>query len=211
MSIAKASVTPISNSKLRSCDVYIGFHGQNPNLIRFCKWLKSELEAQGIACFGADRANYVDNQSHEIADRVICSVTFAVVVVTRYSLLNHLSLEELRFFAQKKNLIPAFFETDANHIASLSNPHSNDKEFKEALDGLMRSHEFKLEANDGCWRSCISQAVGIPSAKLGRKSVADKEVEMFEELPFPRNMYFVGREKEIMEIETTFFGYGDYL
>ncbi|CAI9787830.1 unnamed protein product [Fraxinus pennsylvanica] len=211
MSFAKASVTPISNSKLRSCDVYIGFHGQNPNLIRFCKWLKSELEVQGIACFGADRANYVDNQSHEIADRVICSVTFAVVVVTRYSLLNHLSLEELRFFAHKKNLIPVFFETDANKIASLFNPHSDNKEFKEALDGLMRSHEFKLEANDGSWRSCASKAVGILRTKLGRKSVADKEVEMFEELPFPRNKYFVGREKEIMEIETTFFGYGDYL
>ncbi|KAL2467003.1 P-loop containing nucleoside triphosphate hydrolase superfamily protein [Abeliophyllum distichum] len=111
MSFAKASVSPISNSKLRSFDVYIGFHGQNPNLIRFCKWLKLELEVQGIACFVADRANYVDNQSHEIADKVICSVTFAVVVVTKYSLLNHLSLEELRFFAQKKNLIPVFFET----------------------------------------------------------------------------------------------------
>ncbi|KAL2483791.1 P-loop containing nucleoside triphosphate hydrolase superfamily protein [Forsythia ovata] len=211
MSFAKASVSPISNSKLRSCDVYIGFHGQNPNLIRFCKWLKLELEVQGIACFVADRANYVDNQSHEIADQIICSVTFAVVVITRYSLLNHLSLEELRFFAQKKNLIPVFFETDANEIASLFNPHSHNKESKEALDGLMRSHEFKLEANDGGWKSCVSKAAGILRAKLGRKSVADKEAEIFEELPFPRNKYFVGREKEIMEIETMFFGYGDYL
>ncbi|KAL2467004.1 P-loop containing nucleoside triphosphate hydrolase superfamily protein [Abeliophyllum distichum] len=75
----------------------------------------------------------------------------------------------------------------------------------------MRSREFKLEANDGSWRSCVSKAAGILRAKLGRKSVADKEAEMFEELPFPRNKYFVGREKEIMEIETTFFGYGDYL
>ncbi|KAL0407058.1 UNVERIFIED_CONTAM: hypothetical protein Slati_4019700 [Sesamum latifolium] len=34
---------------------------------------------------------------------------------------------------------------------------------------------------------------------------------MYEELPFPRNKYFVGREKEIMDIETAFFGCGDYL
>ncbi|KAK4386857.1 hypothetical protein Sango_2556300 [Sesamum angolense] len=211
VSFAKGSVSPASNAKLRSCDVYIGFHGQNPNLIRFCKWLKSELEVQGIACFVADRAKYADNQSHEIADRVICSVTFGVVVVTNFSLLNHLSLEEIRFFAQKKNLIPLFFDTDANEIASLFNPHADNKECKEALDGLMRCHEFKLEANDGNWRSCISKASGILRGKLGRKSVAEKEVDMYEELPFPRSKYFVGREKEIMDIETAFFGCGDYL
>ncbi|KAL2473165.1 P-loop containing nucleoside triphosphate hydrolase superfamily protein [Forsythia ovata] len=211
ISFARGSVSPASNAKLRSCDVYIGFHGQNPNLIRFCKWLKSELEDQGIACFVADRAKYADNQSHEIADRVICSVTFGVVVVTSYSLLNHLSLEEIRFFAQKKNLIPLFFDTEANEIVSLFNPHSDNKECREALDGLMRSHEFRLEANEGNWRNCVSKAAGILRAKLGRKSMAEKEVEGFEELPFPRNKCFVGREKEIMEVETTFFGYGDYL
>ncbi|KAL2475926.1 P-loop containing nucleoside triphosphate hydrolase superfamily protein [Abeliophyllum distichum] len=210
-SSAKGSISHTSNAKLRSCDVYIGFHSHDPNLIRFCKWLKSELEVQGIACFVTNRAKYEENQSHEIADRVICSVTFGVVVVTSFSLLNHFSLEEIRFFAQKKNLIPLFFDTDADEIASLFNPHSENKERKEALDGLVRSREFKLEANEGNWRSCISKAAGILGAKLGRKSVAKKEVERFEELPFPRNKYFVGREKEIMEIETAFFGCGDCL
>ncbi|XP_051133591.1 uncharacterized protein LOC127253187 [Andrographis paniculata] len=213
ISFAKGSVSsPASNAKLRSCDVYIGFHGQNPNLVRFCKWLKSELEVQGIACFVADRAKYADNQSHEIADRVICSVTFGIVVVTNYSLLNHLSLEEIRFFAQKKNLIPVFFDTDANEITSLFNQHGDKKEFKEAMEGLMRCHEFKLEANDGNWRSCISKAAGILKTKLGRKSVAEKEADTHNhELPLARNKYFVGREKEIMEIETAFFGCGDYM
>ncbi|CAA3024079.1 Tir-nbs resistance [Olea europaea subsp. europaea] len=210
ISFARGSVSPACNAKLRSCDVYIGFHGQNPNLIRFCKWLKSELEDQGIACFVADRARYADNQSHEIADRVICSVTFGVVIVTSYSLPNHLSLEEIRFFAQKKNLIPLFFDTDANEIARLFNPHSDNKECREALDGLLRSHEFRLEANDGNWRNCVSKAAGILRGKLGRKSMTEKEVESFEELPFPRNKYFVGREKDIMEIENTFFGHRDY-
>ncbi|KAL3851073.1 hypothetical protein ACJIZ3_012955 [Penstemon smallii] len=211
ISFAKGSVSPASNAKLRSCDVYVGFHGQNPNLIRLCKWLKSELEIQGIACFVADRAKYADNQSHENADRVICSVTYGVVVVTSYSLLNHMSLEEIRFFAQKKNLIPLFFDTDANEIASLFNPHSDNKECKEALDGLLRYHEFKLEANEGNWRSCVSKAAGILRGKLGRNSIAEKEVDAHEELPFSRNKFFVGREKEVMEIETTFFGCGDCL
>ncbi|KAL3614856.1 hypothetical protein CASFOL_040517 [Castilleja foliolosa] len=210
ISFAKGSVSPASNAKLRSCDVYIGFHGQNPNLVRFCKWLKSELEIQGIACFVADRAKYSDNQSHEIADRVICSVTFGVVVVTNYSLCNHLSLEEIRFFAQKKNLIPLFFDTDPNEISGLFNPHADNKEFKETLDGLTRFHEFKLEASEGNWRNCISRTTGILRGKLGRKSIAQKEIDVHDELPFPRNKYFVGREKEITDIETAFFGCGDY-
>ncbi|KAK3013356.1 hypothetical protein RJ639_008349 [Escallonia herrerae] len=209
ISFAKGSVSPASNAKLRSCDVYIGFHGQNPNLVRFCKWLKSELELQGIACFVADRAKYSDAQSHEIADRVICSVTFGVVVVTSHSLLNHLSLEEIRFFAQKRNLIPLFFNVDTNEIASLLNGNSDNKECKEAIDGVLKSHEFKLEATEGSWRSCILKAAGILRGKLGRKSVAEKDIEGFEELPFPKNRFFVGRDKEMVEIETAFFGYGD--
>ncbi|KAJ9187134.1 hypothetical protein P3X46_002626 [Hevea brasiliensis] len=206
----KGSVSPASNAKLRSCDVYIGFHGQNPNLIRFCKWLKSELELQGIACFVADRSKYSD-QNHEIADRVISSVAYGIVVVTNSSFLNHLSLEEIRFFAQKKNLIPIFFGTELAEIMGLLYCNSIDKECKEAI-GLLKYHEFKLETNEANWRSCVAKAAGLLRAKLGRKSVAEKdEIERLEELPFPRNKSFVGREKEIMEIETALFGCGDTL
>ncbi|XP_050370329.1 uncharacterized protein LOC126788385 [Argentina anserina] len=215
ISFAKGgSVSPArnSNAKLRSCDVYIGFHGQNPNLVRFCKWLKSELELQGIACFVADRAKYSDTQSQEIADRVICSVTYGVVVVTSSSLLNHLSMEEIRFFAQKKNLFPVFFDTGPGEIMGLLNYNLIDKECKEAIDGLMKCSEFKLEANEGNWRSIVSKAAGVLRGKLGRKSVSLSEIESVDELPFPRNRFFVGREKEMMEIETALFGScGDYM
>ncbi|XP_010545302.1 PREDICTED: uncharacterized protein LOC104817726 isoform X2 [Tarenaya hassleriana] len=213
VSFAKVSVSsPATNAKLRSCDVFIGFHGQNPNLVRFCKWVKSELELQGIACFVADRAKYSDTQSHEIADRVICSVTYGIVVVSCSSLLNYLSLEEVRFFAQKKNLIPIFYGTGPAEIMALLNCNSIDKECKEAIDGLIKCHEFKLEANESNWRSCVTKTTAILQAKLRRKSVADKEaVEGFEELPFPRNRSFLGREKEITEIEMAFFGNGEYL
>lgn len=212
ISLAKGSVSPSSNTKLRSCDVYIGFHGHNLNLVRFCKWLKSELELQGIASFVADRAKYSDTQSHEIADRIICSATFGIVVITSLSFLNPLSIEEIRFFAQKKNLIPLLFDIDPNEIASLLNRNSDDKEWREAIDGLMKSQEFKLESNDSNWRSSISRAVGILKSKLGRKSVAEKEkLEDLEEFPFPRNRFFLGREKELMEIEFAFFGTDDSL
>lgn len=210
ISLAKGSVSPASSAKLRSCDVYIGYHGQNPNLIRFCKWVKSDLELQGIACFVADRAKYADSQSHEIADRVICSVTFGVVVVTKCSLLNYLTCEEIRFFAQKKNLIPMFFDTNLNEVTNLLAQNSNGKGCKEAIDGLMKSNEFKLEANEGNWRSCVSRSAWILRGKLGRKSYVDKEIENVDEMPFPKNRFFVGREKELAEIETAFFGCGDF-
>ncbi|PQQ20518.1 uncharacterized protein Pyn_01158 [Prunus yedoensis var. nudiflora] len=212
ISFAKGPVSPASNAKLRSCDVYIGFHGQNPSLVRFCKWLKSELELQGIACFVADRAKYSDTQSQEIADRVICSVTYGVVVVTSSSFINHLSMEEVRFFAQKKNLFPIFFDTGPAEILGLLNYSSIDKECKEAIDGLMKSNEFKLEANEGNWRNIVSKAAGVLRTKLGRQSMSQTDMEGVDELPFPRNKFFVGREKEIMEIETALFGSSvDYL
>ncbi|KAL1357894.1 uncharacterized protein [Arachis hypogaea] len=210
VSFAKGSVSPASNAKLRSCDVYIGFHGQNPKLLRFCKWLKSDLELQGIDCLLADRAKYTDSQSHEIADRVICSVSFGLVVVSSGSFLNHLSMEEVRFFAQKKNLIPLLFDTGPAEIMDLLNCNSIDKECREAIDGLMRCNEFNLGAHDGNWRSCISKTTGILRARLGRMNGDQRDnMQGFENLPFPRNQYFVGREKEIMEIEGLFFGRGN--
>ncbi|XP_028759154.1 uncharacterized protein LOC114718079 [Neltuma alba] len=208
-SFAKSSFSAASNAKLTSCDVYIGFHGHNPNLIRFCKWLKSELELQGIDCFSADRAKYSDSQSHEIADRVICSVTFGLVVVTPSSFINHCSMEEIRFFVQKKNLIPLFFEASPTEVMALADCNSINKECTEALDGVMQSHELKLEAIDGNWGRCIMKAAGILRSRLGRKREGFENKQGFESLPFPRNAFFGGREKEIMEIESLFFGNGN--
>ncbi|OWM85950.1 uncharacterized protein LOC116212906 [Punica granatum] len=199
-----------ANAKLRSCDVFVGFHGQSPNLVRFCKWLKSELELQGIACFVADRTKYSDAQSHEIADRVICSVTFGIVVLANSSFLNPLSMEEVKFFTQKKNLVPIFFDTGASEILSLLSCSSADKDTKEAIERSVKCNEFKVEANEGNWRSCIARAARILRSKLGRTSVAEKDVvEAFEEIPFPRNRYFIGREREMMEIEAALFGCGE--
>ncbi|KAJ1269023.1 hypothetical protein BS78_07G178400 [Paspalum vaginatum] len=206
VSFTRGSVaSPSSNAKLWSCDVYIGYHG-NGGLSRFCKWLKSELELQGIASFVADRAKYSDSKSHEIADRTICSVAFGVVVVTMSSFLNPFSLEEIRFFAQKKNLVPILFDTEPSEIAGLFDGKLEDKEGKEAFEGLMRCHEFKLEANESNSRSCVSRTVTLLRSKLGRKNIAEKENEASEGLPFPRNRHFVGREKELSEIEGLLFG-----
>lgn len=70
----------------------------------------------------------------------------------------------------------------------------------------MRCHEFKLEANESNWRSCVLRTVALLRSKLGRKNIAEKEGEVSDGIPFPRNRHFVGREKELSEIEGTFFG-----
>ncbi|KAJ8765014.1 hypothetical protein K2173_010486 [Erythroxylum novogranatense] len=105
-----------SNAKLRSCDVYIGFHGNNPNLMRFCKWLKSKPELQGIACFIADQAKYVDGHSHEMADRII---TYC-----------HL----------RKLLTLLFFDTGTTEVIGYLNCSSLDKEskYKKSKGGSCR-------------------------------------------------------------------------
>ncbi|ONK69285.1 uncharacterized protein A4U43_C05F21250 [Asparagus officinalis] len=207
VSFTKPPISPSSNAKFRSCDVYIGYHGQNLNLVRFCKWLKSELELQGIASFAADRSKYSNTQSHEIADRIICSTTVGVVVVTPSAFLNPASVEEIRFFAQKKNLVPVLFDTEISEIGRLIEERLDDKESREAFEGLTKlGSEYKLEANDSNWRNCVMKIVRILQLKLGRKSIAEREVEEFEEFPFRRSKYFVGREKELTEIEAAFFG-----
>uniref|UniRef100_J3MYJ5 AAA+ ATPase domain-containing protein n=1 Tax=Oryza brachyantha TaxID=4533 RepID=J3MYJ5_ORYBR len=196
----------MSSTKLRSCDVYIGFHGAGGALPRVCKWLKSELELQGIASFMADRARYSDTQSHEVADRIICSVTFGIVVVTMASFLNPFSLEEIRFFAQKRNLVPILFDTEVLDIAEMFDDKFEGKEGVEAFEGLMRCHEFKLETDESNWRNCVSRTATVLQWKLGRRCSGEKENQGVEYLPFPRNPHFVGREKELSEIEGMFFG-----
>ncbi|CAM0951935.1 unnamed protein product [Alopecurus aequalis] len=198
-----AVASPMSSGKLRSCDVYIGFHGQGAALTRFCRWLKAELELQGIAAFMTDRARYSGAHSHEIADRIICSVAFGIVVVTMSSFLNPFVLEEIRFFAQKRNLVPILFDTQVSDIAGLFDGKPEDKEGMEALEGMMRCHELKLETDGSNWRRCVSRVVTVLQSKLGRGTIVQKEG--IEGLPIPRNRHFIGREKELSEIEGMFF------
>lgn len=229
VSFAKGPMSPPSSSKLRSCDVYIGIHGQNSKLLRFSKWLHAELELQGIACFAADRARYSDSQSHDVADKIISSATFGVVIVTRSTFFNPFGIEEIRVFMQRKNLVPIFFDLaqsdcSVNDITEKKGElwekqggelwrlcGVQEKEWREAIEGLGRIQEWKLEANKVNWRNCILRAVSLLGSRLGRKSVAErervkKEREDGQEFSFLRNTGFVGREKELTEIENILFG-----
>jgi len=222
------SAASMTTSRIRNCDVYIGLHGRKPSLLRFANWLRAELEVQGVSCFASDRARCRNSRKQRIVERAMDICSFGVVIVTKKSFKNPSTIEELRFFSSKKNLVPVFFdvapsdclvrdiiekrgdlwEKDGGELWELYG--GLEKEWKEAIYGLSRVDEWKLEAN-GNWRDCILRAVTWLAMKLGRRSVVErlsrwKEKVEKEEFPFPRNENFTGRKKELAELEFMLFG-----
>ncbi|XP_031503166.1 uncharacterized protein LOC116266192 [Nymphaea colorata] len=218
-----------SSAGMRSCDVYIGTHGRKPLLLRFTKWLRSALESEGIACFAADRARYRNSRSHDIAERVINSATFGIVIITKKSFSNPYTIDELKIFLGRKNLIPIYFDLGPDDCITrdiiekrgeLWEKHGGElwvlydgveKEWREAVDGLSRVEGSKLDAHLGHWRDSISSTVNLIGLRLGRRSVAEREKTRKdrlekEEFPFPRNDNFVGRRRELLELELMLFG-----
>lgn len=229
-SFARPLPSVTCSSRLRSCDVYIGFHGRKPSLLRFANWLRAELELQGISCFASDRARCRNSRSHETVQRAMNAASFGVVILTRKSFGNPYTIEELRGFLGKKSLCPIFFDLGAadclardiiERRGELWERHGGElwmqydgveKEWREAVDGLSRMMlDWQLEAYDGNWRDCISDAVVLLATRLGRRSAVERvnrwreRVEK-EEFPFPRNEDFVGRKEELSELELILFG-----
>ncbi|KAE9597770.1 hypothetical protein Lal_00041444 [Lupinus albus] len=229
----RASSTPTSRSlssyRLKSCDVFIGLHGRKPPLLRFANWLCAELEIQGINCFVSDRAKCRNSFNLGIAEKAMDSSSFGIVIITRKSFKNPYTIEELQFFSGKKNLVPIYFDlTPADCLArdiiekrgELWEKHGGElwslyggleQEWKDTIHGLSRVEEWKLEAHDGNWRDCILRAVTLLATRLGRRSVAEhltkwKEKVKEEEFPLTRNENFIGRKKELSQLELMLFG-----
>ncbi|XVE68805.1 hypothetical protein DITRI_Ditri09bG0099800 [Diplodiscus trichospermus] len=219
----------LSANRHRSYDVYIGLHGRKPSLLRFANWLRAELEVQGMSCFVSDRARFSNSRKHGLIERAMDVSSFGVVILTRKSFRNPYTIEELRFFSSKKNLVPIYFDLNPGDclVRDIVEKRGEmweklggelwvlygglEKEWKEAVNGLFRVDEWKLEAQDGSWRDCILRAVTLLAMKLGRRSVVERltkwreNVEK-EEFPFPRNENFIGRKKELSELEFILFG-----
>ncbi|KAG8055345.1 hypothetical protein GUJ93_ZPchr0001g31868 [Zizania palustris] len=228
-SSSQPTTSAASVNRLRSFDVYIGFHGRKASLLRFTNWLRAELEIHGISCFASDRSRCRNSHSHDAIERIMNASTYGVIILTRKSFGNPYTIEELRNFFGKKNLIPIFFDLGAADCLArdiiekrgeLWERHGGElwmlyggmeQEWRESIDTLSRVADVQLEANDGNWRHCILQTVILLATKLGRRSVVDRvnrwrgRVEK-EEFPFPRNADFVGRKKELSELELILFG-----
>ncbi|KAF8380201.1 hypothetical protein HHK36_027683 [Tetracentron sinense] len=223
------SSASLSSNRLRNCDVYIGLHGRKPSLLRFTNWLRAELEVQGVSCFAADSARGRNARNHGNIERAMKASTFGLVILTKKSFGNPHSINELQYFSGKKNLVPIFFDLGPSdcvardivekrgelwvkHGGALWKLYGGlEKEWKEAINGLSRVDEWELEAQDGNWRDCILRAVTLLAARLGRRSVVERvtrwreKVEK-EEFPFSRNENFIGRKKELSELEFILFG-----
>ncbi|KAK7308972.1 hypothetical protein RJT34_05344 [Clitoria ternatea] len=221
--------TSFSSYRLKTYDVFIGLHGCKPPLLRFANWLRAELEIQGISCFVSDRARCRNSRKIGIAERAMDAASFGIVIITKKSFKNQCTIEELQFFSSKKNLVPIYFDLspadclvrDINEKrGELWEKHGgelwlcyegSEQEWKEAVHGLSRVDEWKLEAQDGNWRDCILRAVTLLALRLGRRSIAERltkwrEKAEKEEFPFARNENFIGRKKELTQLELILSG-----
>ena len=93
--------------------------------------------------------------------------------------------------------MPIWFDCDVEDISTL--------EDKQVLEALTKVNDVKLRAEESNWRSCICRAVKFLSSKLGRNTKPFYWSDFSGELPFLRCKYFVGREKELSEMESFFF------
>ncbi|KAF7828256.1 P-loop containing nucleoside triphosphate hydrolase [Senna tora] len=218
-----------SSYRLRSCDVFIGLQGRKPPLLRFANWLRAELEIQGISCFVSDRSRCRNSRKHVIVEKAMNAASFGIVIITRKCFKNPYTIEELQFFSGKKNLVPIYFDLSPadclvrdiiekrgemweKHGGELWVSYGGlEQEWKDAVHGLTRVDEWKLEAQDGNWRDCIFRAVTLLAMRLGRRSVAEhltkwREKVEKQEFPFTRNENFIGRKKELSQLEFILFG-----
>ncbi|GMH09388.1 hypothetical protein Nepgr_011229 [Nepenthes gracilis] len=222
------SEASLTSSRVRNCDVYIGLHGRKTSLLRFANWFQAELEIQGISCFASDRARIRQSRKHRMVERAMDASSFGVVIVTSQSFQNPYTIEELRFFSNKKNLVPMFFDLGPGDclVRDIVEKRGDkweklggelwtlygglENEWKEAVYGLSRVDEWKLEAQDGNWRECILTAVTLLAIRLGRRSVVEQvsrwRQKVKEEFPFPRDENFIGRKKELSDLEFILFG-----
>lgn len=224
-----APLPSFSSNRLRSCDVFIGFHGRKPMLLRFANWLRAELEVQGLSCFVTDRARCRNSRKHNIVEKAMDASTFGVVILTRKSFRNPYTIEELKFFSSKKNLVPIYFDLAPNECLARDIIEKRgeiwekyggelwllyggvEKEWRDAMTALSCVDDWKLEAHDGRWRDCILRGVTLLALRLGRRSVVDRLTKWREnaervEFPFPQNENFVGRKRELSELEFMIFG-----
>ncbi|KAJ4912965.1 Disease resistance protein (TIR-NBS class) [Raphanus sativus] len=229
-SYTQTSSVSVSYNRVRCCDVFLGLHGNKPSLLRFADWLRAELEFQGMSCFMSDRGKCRSSRKQRIIERAMDGASYGVIILTRKSFRSPHTIEELRFFSEKKNLVPVFFDLSQGDClvrdivekrGDLWEKHGGEvwecyggieREWREAVHGLSRVvDEWKLEAHEGNWRECVFRAVTLLAMRLGRRSIVERlskwrERAEREEFPYPRNEGFVGRKKELSELEFVLFG-----
>lgn len=205
----------------RSYDVYIGVVGKEPLLIRYAKWMHAELEMNhALACFSRDRYDISNSspRSHDIARTVAHSATHGVVIITRESFRNACSIEELTVFLSRGILVPVFFDVAPAdclvkdiverqgeiwevHGGELWKAYGGEeKRWSDAVEGLLTMEARRVKVHQQNWRESIHEVAALVGGTTVASSVDEGQL-----LPWPRNVNFVGREKELTAIEKILF------
>ncbi|RLM58311.1 uncharacterized protein C2845_PM18G09990 [Panicum miliaceum] len=213
-----------ARARARECDVYVG-HGGDAR--RMAAWLRAELELLGVPCVAADRRRCGDAPAHAAARAAVDAAVVGVVLVTPTTLRNPYAVEEVRAFLDRGALVPVFvgvrrgdfvaedvvagrgdlWEKYGGHLWMAYD--GLEEEWREAVEGLARA-EPAVEVRVGDLRDRVLDVLEILGARLGRRAMSPAvrawRAEAGLEIPFPWNTGFVGREKELLDLESMLRG-----
>ncbi|KAL6838222.1 hypothetical protein ACP4OV_031954 [Aristida adscensionis] len=220
-----APALPLAMAMARGCDVYVGHGGEAR---RVAAWVRAELEMLGVPCVAADRRRCGDAPAHAAARAAMDAAEAGVVVVTPASLRNPYAVEEIRAFARRGALVAVLVgagradlgsaedvverrgEVWGRHGGALWKAYDGDEAgWKEAVGVLARADPAVEIAAAGL-RNGVLTVLELVGARLGRRAVATAVKSWRDaadlELPFPRNPGFLGREKELLDVEAALLG-----
>ncbi|KAJ1275926.1 hypothetical protein BS78_05G173700 [Paspalum vaginatum] len=206
--------------RARGCDVYVGY---GDGVRRMVAWLRAELEMLGVPCAALDRRRLGNAAARAAMDAAMVGV----VVVTPVSLASPHAVEEIRAFLARGALVPVFVGVTRRDVVAedvvegrghqwgahggrLWKAYGGDEaEWREAVEGLA-SAEPAVEVRVGDLRGSVFDVLEILGARLGRRAVALAisawRAAADTEIPFQWNTGFVGRETELVELESTLRG-----
>nr|CAB3491840.1 unnamed protein product [Digitaria exilis] len=212
----------------RECDVYVG-HGGDAR--RLAAWLRAELEMLGIPCIASNRRQCGDAPAHAAARGAMDGALVGVVLVTPASLSNPYAVEEVCHFLDRGALVPVFAggvrrsdlaagpdvvverrggELWEKHGGRLWMAYDGEEQqWRQAVEGLAGA-EPAVEVRGGDLRDRVLDVVELVGARLGRRTVGPTvrawRAEAQLEIPFPWNKGFVGREKELLDVDAMLRG-----
>jgi hypothetical protein len=211
-------------ARARGCDVYVGHGG---GVRRMVAWLRAELELLGVPCVASDRRRCGDARGLAAARAAMDVALAGVVVVTPVSLANPYAVEEIRVFLERGALVPVFVgirqgdfvvEDVVERRSDLWETHGGElwkaydgveAEWREVVEGLARA-EPVVELRLGDLRDRVLDVLQILGPRLGRPAVAPAvrawRAAADAEIPFPWNTGFVGRERELLDVEAMLRG-----